>query len=63
MQDLFKRVSGCCFTGHRPDALPAFGNEEAEEMQSLVIAAEICEDVWSTVPPSIQAARSFTIRG
>ena len=29
----------------------------AEEMQSLVIAAEICEDVWSTVPPSIQAAR------
>ena len=35
MQDLFKRVSGCCFTGHRPDALPAFGNEEAEEMQSL----------------------------
>ena len=35
MQDLFNRVSGCCFTGHRPDALPAFGNEETEEMQTL----------------------------
>ncbi|MDD4312311.1 MAG: SLOG family protein, partial [Eubacteriales bacterium] len=36
MQDLFNRISGCCFTGHRPDALPAFGNEQAEEMISLV---------------------------
>jgi uncharacterized phage-like protein YoqJ len=36
MQDLFNRVSGCCFTGHRPDALPAFGNEQTEEMQTLV---------------------------
>ena len=36
MQDLFNRVSGCCFTGHRPDALPAYGNEQAEEMISLV---------------------------
>ena len=36
MQDLFNRVSGCCFTGHRPDALPAFGDEQSEEMQSLV---------------------------
>ena len=36
MQDLFNRVSGCCFTGHRPDALPAFGDERTEEMQSLV---------------------------
>ncbi len=36
MQDLFNRVSGCCFTGHRPDALPAYGNEQAEEMLSLV---------------------------
>ena len=33
----------------------------AEEMQSLVIAAEICEDVWSTVPPSIQAAREGAV--
>ena len=36
MQDLFDRISGCCFTGHRPDALPACGNEASEEMQSLV---------------------------
>jgi uncharacterized phage-like protein YoqJ len=35
MQDLFHRVSGCCFTGHRPDALPDFGNERAEGMQTL----------------------------
>ena len=35
MQDLFNRVSGCCFTGHRPDALPAFGDEASEEMQTL----------------------------
>ena len=26
MQDLFNRVSGCCFTGHRRDALPALGD-------------------------------------
>ncbi|MEA4915304.1 MAG: SLOG family protein [Christensenella sp.] len=36
MQDLFNRISSCCFTGHRPDALPAYGNEQAEEMISLV---------------------------
>ena len=36
MQDLFNRVGCCCFTGHRPDALPAFGDERTEEMQSLV---------------------------
>ena len=36
MQDLFDRISGCCFTGHRPDALPARGDEASEEMQSLV---------------------------
>ena len=35
MQDPFDRARGCCFTGHRPDALPAFGNEETEEMQAL----------------------------
>ncbi len=28
-----------------------------EHLPSLVISAEICEDVWSPVPPSIQAAR------
>ncbi|PKM41276.1 MAG: DUF1273 domain-containing protein [Firmicutes bacterium HGW-Firmicutes-9] len=36
MQDLFNRVSGCCFTGHRPDALPAHGDESSEEMQHLL---------------------------
>ena len=35
MRGLFNRVSGCCFTGHRPDALPAFGDEEAEGMRAL----------------------------
>jgi len=35
MQDLFNRISGCCFTGHRPEFLPAFGNESTQEMQTL----------------------------
>ncbi len=26
-------------------------------MESLIVSAEICEDVWSPVPPSIEAAR------
>ena len=29
---------------------------QAEGMEEMVVAAEICEDVWSPVPPSIQAA-------
>lgn len=29
---------------------------QAKGMEELVVAAEICEDVWSPVPPSIQAA-------
>ena len=29
---------------------------QAEGMEELVVAAEICEEVWSPVPPSIQAA-------
>ena len=29
---------------------------QAEGMEELVVAAEICEDGWSPVPPSIQAA-------
>lgn len=29
-----------------------------EEMPDLVVSAEICEDVWSPVPPSVQAALS-----
>lgn len=30
---------------------------QAEEMEELIVSAEICEDVWSAVPPSIQSAR------
>ena len=30
---------------------------ESATMDSLVVSAEICEDVWSPVPPSIEAAR------
>ena len=29
---------------------------QAKEMEGLVVAAEICEDVWSVMPPSNQAA-------
>ena len=29
----------------------------SDEMEQLVVSAEICEDVWSPIPPSIQAAR------
>ena len=29
---------------------------QAEGMEELLVAAEICEDVWSPIPPSIQAA-------
>ena len=29
---------------------------ECEEMADLVVSAEICEDVWSPIPPSIEAA-------
>ena len=29
---------------------------QAEGMEELVVSAEICEDVWSPIPPSIQAA-------
>ena len=29
----------------------------ADEMDQLVVSAEICEDVWSPIPPSIQASR------
>lgn len=29
---------------------------QEEGMEELVVAAEICEDVWSPIPPSIQAA-------
>ena len=28
-----------------------------EKMEGLIVSAEICEDVWSPIPPSIEAAR------
>ena len=34
---------------------------QAEEMEELVVSAEICEDVWSPVPPSIHAAREGAV--
>ncbi|MEA4870290.1 hypothetical protein SDC9_112728 [bioreactor metagenome] len=40
MQDRFERAAACCFTGHRPNALPALGKEDTEEMQSLVFLLE-----------------------
>ena len=33
----------------------------ADQMEELVISAEICEDVWSPVPPSTLAAREGAI--
>ena len=36
MQDQFDRAVGCCFTGHRPNALPALGREDTEEMHHLL---------------------------
>ncbi|MDO5590840.1 MAG: NAD(+) synthase [Lachnospiraceae bacterium] len=33
----------------------------ADEMPSLVISAEICEDVWAPIPPSIEAAREGAV--
>ena len=33
----------------------------AEEMDALIVSAEICEDVWSPVPPSIEAAREGAV--
>lgn len=32
-----------------------------EKMDSLIVSAEICEDVWSPIPPSIQAAREGAV--
>lgn len=34
---------------------------QAEEMNELIVSAEICEDVWSPIPPSIQAAREGAV--
>ena len=35
MQDPFDRARGCCFTGHRPNALPDAGNEQKPGMRAL----------------------------
>ena len=35
MQDPFDRARGCCFTGHRPSALPDLGNEQKTGMRAL----------------------------
>ena len=29
----------------------------SDEIEELIVSAEICEDVWSPIPPSIRAAR------
>ena len=34
---------------------------QAAEMKELVVSAEICEDVWSPIPPSIDAAREGAV--
>ena len=35
MQDPFNPARGCCFTGHRPNALPDAGNERQPGMRAL----------------------------
>ncbi|MEA5049255.1 MAG: SLOG family protein [Eubacteriales bacterium] len=51
MQDLFDRSLGCCFTGHRPDALPDHGNEKKPAMLVLrafldiAIQEAICDGI------------------
>lgn len=50
-----KKVREISFEGQK---IP-FGPQilfQATGMEELVVAAEICEDVWSPIPPSIQAA-------
>ena len=42
----------------------AFGPQvlfRANEMEELVVSAEICEDVWSPIPPSIQSATNGAV--
>lgn len=34
---------------------------QAEEMPELIVSAEICEDVWAPIPPSIRAAREGAV--
>ena len=51
-----EEVRCICFEGEKV----LFGPRilfEADVMPDLIVSADICEDVWSPVPPSIQAAR------
>ncbi len=50
-----KKADWICVDG---EVIP-FGPQilfECEEMEDLIVSAEICEDVWSPIPPSIEAA-------
>ncbi len=52
-----KQADWICVNG---DVIP-FGPQilfECEEMEDLIVSAEICEDVWAPIPPSIAAALS-----
>lgn len=40
MQNPFDRAHGCCFTGHRPNALPESGNERKPGMRALLALLE-----------------------
>ena len=44
------------FEGKEDSIWSADSISRQKRMDELVVAAEICEDVWSPVPPSIQAA-------
>lgn len=49
-----------CFDGERVPFGPQILFVD-EKMDSLIVSAEICEDVWSPIPPSIQAAREGAV--
>ena len=51
-----EEVRYICFEGEKVPFGPRI-LFEADVMPDLIVSAEICEDVWSPVPPSIQAAR------
>lgn len=62
----FYEMRQFCQGPSRPREIPfegetiAFGPQllfAADSMEELIVSAEICEDVWSAIPPSIQAAR------
>lgn len=56
----FHEGPSCAGYIHFEDREIPFGPQllfEEKSMDGLVVSAEICEDVWSAVPPSIRAAR------